>query len=49
MKDNIGLVERRYRELGGEVKLIVKPGAGHHPHGPPDPAVIVDFILAHSQ
>jgi pimeloyl-ACP methyl ester carboxylesterase len=49
MKDNIGLVERRYRELGGEVKVIVKPGGGHHPHGPPDPAVIVDFILAHPQ
>lgn len=47
MKDNIGLVERRYRELGGEVKVIVKPDTGHHPHSPPDPAVIVDFILAH--
>ena len=45
--ENIQLVERRYREMGGEIKVIVKPGVGHHPHSLPDPKPIVDFILVH--
>jgi len=33
MDENILIVEKRYRELGGdEIKLIVKPGMKHHPH-----------------
>ena len=45
--ENIQLVEKRYRELGGEIQVIVKPGVGHHPHSLADPQPIVDFILAH--
>ncbi|MEI8037152.1 MAG: GDSL-type esterase/lipase family protein [Verrucomicrobiota bacterium] len=45
--ENIQVVEKRYRELGGEIKVIVKPGVGHHPHSLADPQPIVDFILAH--
>ncbi len=46
--ENTGLLAERYRQLGGEIHLIGKPGVGHHPHGLPDPGPIVDFILAHT-
>ena len=44
--ENTGVVAERYRALGGEIKLIAKPGVGHHPHGLADPTPVVDFILA---
>ncbi|MFP6763202.1 MAG: PhoD-like phosphatase N-terminal domain-containing protein, partial [Planctomycetaceae bacterium] len=37
---------RRYRKLGGSIRVIVKPGGKHHPHSLKDPAPIVDFIVA---
>jgi alpha-beta hydrolase superfamily lysophospholipase len=40
---------RRYRKLGGEIKLIVKPGGKHHPHSLEDPTPIVEFILKHQE
>lgn len=46
-EENTGLVERRYRELGGSLEVIHKPGAKHHPHSLVDPRPIVDFILRH--
>jgi lysophospholipase L1-like esterase/pimeloyl-ACP methyl ester carboxylesterase len=46
--ENTQVVEKRYKALGGEIKVIVKPGGDHHPHSLPDPAPIVDFILSHS-
>jgi len=45
VKENTALIEQRYKELGGEMKVIHKPGVGHHPHGVDDPAEIVEFIL----
>jgi len=45
--ENAFLVEKHYKELGGEIKVIVKPGADHHPHSLKDPTPIVGFILAH--
>jgi len=47
LAENMEVVRKRYEALGGEVKMIVKPGIGHHPHSLPDPAPIVDFILKH--
>ena len=47
-QENTGLVAERYRQLGGSITLIPKPGVGHHPHGLSDPAPIVEFILKHS-
>jgi pimeloyl-ACP methyl ester carboxylesterase len=47
--ENTALVEQRYKALGGEIKVIHKPGIGHHPHGLDDPKPVVDFILKHSQ
>ena len=40
-----GVVARRYRELGGAITLIAKPGVGHHPHGLADPTPVVEFII----
>ena len=45
--ENTGLVETRYQALGGEIKVIHKPGVHHHPHSLPDPAPIVDFVTSH--
>jgi pimeloyl-ACP methyl ester carboxylesterase len=47
-EENTGVVAQRYRQLGGEITLIAKPGCGHHPHGLEDPAPVVDFILRHT-
>lgn len=47
-KENTGLVEEGYRKLDGVMKVIHKPGVGHHPHGLEDPSPVVDFILEHA-
>ncbi len=38
--------EKSYKELGGAFTVIVKPGEGHFPIGPQDPAAVVNFITA---
>ena len=43
--ENAAILERKYREYNGKIKMIVKPGVGHHPHSLEDPQPIVDFIL----
>ncbi len=43
--ENTAIIERRYRELGGQIKVLHKPNVGHHPHGLDDPQPLVDFIL----
>jgi hypothetical protein len=45
---NSDIIEQRYRQLGGEIQVIRKPGIGHHPHGLDDPKPVVDFILKHA-
>jgi len=45
--ENTAILERRYRALGGSIKVIHKPGVGHHPHSLKDPKPIVDFFLRH--
>ncbi|QDU95420.1 alpha/beta hydrolase [Lignipirellula cremea] len=47
-EENTGLLAQRYRQLGGSITLIAKPGIGHHPHGLDDPTPIVDFIRSHA-
>lgn len=46
--ENTGLIESRYKELGGSITLIRKPGVGHHPHGLENSMPIVDFIAKHA-
>lgn len=43
--ENTALFERKILESGGYMKVIHKPGIGHHPHSLPNPQPIVDFIL----
>ena len=47
-EENSKLVEARYRQLGGKIELIVKPGGNHHPHSLKDPTPIVNFVLKHA-
>jgi len=46
--ENTGIVAQRYRQLGGHITLIAKPGVGHHPHGLEDCTPIVEFIATHA-
>lgn len=46
--ENTAIVEKRYKELGGSIEVISKPGIGHHPHSLPDPAPIVKFVVANT-
>ena len=46
IEENTYIVRDRYEKLEGTIKLIVKKGVGHHPHGLDDPTPIVEFILA---
>ncbi|MCA9170500.1 MAG: SGNH/GDSL hydrolase family protein, partial [Planctomycetales bacterium] len=46
--ENTGVIDRRYRQLGGKITLIAKAGVGHHPHGLEDSTPIVEFIARNS-
>lgn len=39
------LFEKKIKEQGGEITVMMKHGFKHHPHSFPDPTPIVDFIL----
>jgi acetyl esterase/lipase len=43
--ENGGAFAAKYREAGGVIEVVLKPGGKHHPHSLEDPAPIVDFIL----
>lgn len=47
-EENTKIVAERYKELGGNISLIPKPGVNHHPHGLTDSAPIVDFIAKYA-
>jgi pimeloyl-ACP methyl ester carboxylesterase len=49
LAENTALVEARYKALGGDITVLLKPGVGHHPHSLRDPAPIVDFVLKHAK
>ena len=44
--DNTKEVEKKYRQLGGQVKVFLKEGTGHFGALPPDLTPIVDYIIA---
>jgi pimeloyl-ACP methyl ester carboxylesterase len=47
--ENGELVAERYKKLAGPVRVLIKPGQGHHPHGLDDPTPVVDYILEQLQ
>ncbi len=46
--ENTAILEARYKQLGGQITVIHKPGVGHHPHSLKDPAPIVDFVVRYA-
>ncbi len=46
--ENGALLEKYYKEHGGEIVTIGKPGCGHHPHGLEDPTPIIAFVEMHA-
>jgi lysophospholipase L1-like esterase len=38
------VAEKRYKELGGSITVILKEGEGHYPLAPSDPRPVVEFI-----
>jgi pimeloyl-ACP methyl ester carboxylesterase len=47
LNDQTRVVEKRYKELGGQITVIIREGEGHFPLAPKDPTPVVDFILSH--
>lgn len=43
--ENTEPFEKKIQNAGGAIKVIHKPGIGHHPHSLPNPQPIVDFVL----
>jgi len=48
IEENTIILKKRLEQLGGTMKLIVKPGVGHHPHSLDPPDEIVNFIMQHA-
>ena len=46
--ENGAVLEKYYREKGGEIAVIGKKGCGHHPHGLDDNAPIIEFVERYS-
>jgi len=46
LESNTRLAEKRYKELGGKITVIVQDGKGHLPTSPEDIQPVVDFITA---
>jgi pimeloyl-ACP methyl ester carboxylesterase len=40
-------LEKRYKELGGQITVIVQEGAGHYPTAPKDLGPVVAFVARH--
>lgn len=45
--ENGAILEKFYKENGGEIEVYIKPGCAHHPHGLEDTTPIIDFVMAH--
>ena len=44
-----GTIETIYQQFGGRISVMIKEGAGHHPHSLVDPTPIADFISQNAQ
>ena len=49
LNDQPRVVEKRYKELRGQITVIVREGEGHFPLEPKDPKPVIDFILGHQR
>jgi pimeloyl-ACP methyl ester carboxylesterase len=46
LKSQTREAEKRYRDLGGSMTVLVQEGARHYPTAPNDPKPVVDFVVA---
>jgi hypothetical protein len=49
LNDQTRVVEKRYKELTGQIWVIIRAGEGHFPLSPKDPTSVVEFILNHQR
>ncbi len=49
LKEHTRVVEKRYKDLGGKITVLVTEGEGHFPLSRKDPKPVVDFILSHQR
>jgi alpha-beta hydrolase superfamily lysophospholipase len=49
LDENLAVLAQRYREAGGTIEVIIKPGGTHQSHSLPDPTPIVEFLLEHAE
>lgn len=45
VSENTEPFEQKVKDANGAIKVIHKPGIGHHPHSLPNPQPIIDFVL----
>lgn len=43
--ENMGVIEKRYKDAGAPIQVIMKPGGKHHPHSLEDPTPVVEFLM----
>ncbi len=46
--ENTAILEKNFKEAGGNIQVILKKGVGHHPHSLEDAEPIVSFIVKNS-
>lgn len=49
LAENTAVLEKRYRELGAPIEVILKPGVGHHPHSLSDPTPVVEWLVRNAR
>ena len=49
LKSQTRVAEARYRELGGEITVLVREGAGRDPLGPKERVAVVEFIATRAK
>lgn len=47
--NNINIVEKRFKELGGNIVIRRRPDQGHHPHGFDDRSELISFIISNHE
>ena len=47
-EENGAILEKYYSENGGRIKVYIKPGCNHHPHGLQDYKTVVDAVEYYS-
>ena len=47
--ENGAILEKFYKENGGEIQVYIKPGCEHHPHGLEDTTPIINFVMKHCE